>query len=169
MLVPTIQHALRNTSCSTISWLMLTLTTSCHCSLSGLASLRGRPRPSWCVWATTRVCRSSQEGLPFFSRFRAASASASQANRRLLRCQHFFSHSACVRFTCRCTLAIARCSDVLVRTMTQRSCPCGRFMLRQAKCMLPSSEVCHVWLLAMSACFAWLDVSETRLIHLILA
>src|SRR5258708_39704156 len=32
MLVPIIQHALRKASCSTFSWLVVTLITSCHCS-----------------------------------------------------------------------------------------------------------------------------------------
>jgi hypothetical protein len=41
--------------------------------------------------------------------------------------------------------------------------------MRQSKCMVPSSEVCHVSLLSASACFAWVEFSDTRLIYVILA
>lgn len=64
------------------------------------------------------------------------------AHRWLPRCHVCFSHSAWTRFTRRCSVACARCSDGVLRTITLRSCPWGRSMIRLSTCTLPSSVVC---------------------------
>jgi len=44
MVVPTIQQALRNASCSTCSWLIVAMMTMCHSCVGAGVSVRGCPR-----------------------------------------------------------------------------------------------------------------------------
>jgi hypothetical protein len=63
--------------------------------------IRARPPSASVVRMGHHARAQVQQGVLVFSRSRAARASVSQAHRRVPRCQHVFSHSACTRVTCR--------------------------------------------------------------------
>src|SRR6266567_2412626 len=111
----------------------------------------------------------NQDGLPLRAFSQAVRASVSHPKVCVERCQRRFSHSCWVFFTCFSICCCVACSWACVRTITQRSFPCGNSIVRTTYSPEPSESACHCPSTSSNAVFALVEVSGTRLIHQTLA